>query len=81
MDDIFDKIDCLNQSLTEENLNVLQEHHNKIRRLITDMNTNVKQNETLFNSNIFSELNEYKSKLKEYYDFHENVDLELPSLS
>ena len=81
VDDIFDKIDCLNQSLTEENLNVLQEHHNKIRRLITEMNTNVKQNETLFNSNIFSELNEYKSKLKEYYDFHENVDLELPSLS
>ncbi|XP_078330450.1 uncharacterized protein LOC144624494 [Crassostrea virginica] len=44
------------------------------------MNTIVKQNEKLFNSNKLSEVNEYQSKLNEYQDFPEYVDLELPSL-
>nr|XP_022307378.1 B-box type zinc finger protein ncl-1-like [Crassostrea virginica] len=80
VDKIFDKIDSLSQSLTEKNLNALQEYHNKIRDLISEMNTIVKQNEKLFNSNKLSEVNEYQSKLNEYQDFPEHVDLELPSL-
>ncbi|XP_078330466.1 uncharacterized protein LOC144624506 [Crassostrea virginica] len=44
------------------------------------MNTTVKQNEKLFNSNKLSEVNEYQSKLNEYQDFPEYVYLELPSL-
>nr|XP_022304805.1 uncharacterized protein LOC111111908 [Crassostrea virginica] len=80
VDNIFDKIDSLSQSLTEKNLNALQEYHNKIRDLISEMNTIVKQNENLFNSNKLSEVNKYQSKLNEYQDFPEHVDLELPSL-
>ncbi|XP_078328787.1 uncharacterized protein LOC111111010 [Crassostrea virginica] len=80
VDNIFDKIDSLSQSLTEKNLNALQEYHNKIRDLISEMNTIVKQNENLFNSNKLSEVNEYQSKLNAYQDFPEHVDLELPSL-
>ena len=80
MDYIFDKIDSLSQSLTEKNLNALQEYHNKIRDLISEMNTLVKQNEKLFNPNKLSEVNKYQSKLNEYQDFPEYVDLELPSL-
>ncbi|XP_078330473.1 uncharacterized protein LOC144624512 [Crassostrea virginica] len=80
VDNIFDKIDSLSQSLTEKNLNALQEYHNKIRDLISEMNTIVKQNEKLFNSNKLSEVNEYQSKLNKYQDFPEHVDLELPSL-
>ena len=51
VDKIFDKIDSLSQSLTEKNLNVLQEYHKKISDLISVMNTIVKQNEKLFKSN------------------------------
>ncbi|XP_022310742.2 uncharacterized protein LOC111116051 [Crassostrea virginica] len=80
VDNIFDKIDSLSQSLTEKNLNALQEHHNKIRDLISEMHTIVKQNEKLFKSNKLSEVNEYQSKLNEYQDFPEHVDLEMPSL-
>ncbi|XP_078328823.1 uncharacterized protein LOC144623851 isoform X1 [Crassostrea virginica] len=80
VDNIFDKIDSLSQSLTEKNLNAFQEYHNKIRDLISEMNTLVKQNEKLFNLNKLSEVNEYQSKLNEYQDFPEHVDLELPSL-
>nr|XP_022308977.1 E3 ubiquitin-protein ligase Midline-1-like [Crassostrea virginica]XP_022308978.1 E3 ubiquitin-protein ligase Midline-1-like [Crassostrea virginica] len=80
VDNIFDKIDSLSQSLTEKNLNALQEYHNKIKDLISEMNTIVKQNENLFNSNKLSEVNEYQSKLNAYQDFPEHVDLELPSL-
>ncbi|XP_078327848.1 uncharacterized protein LOC144623325 [Crassostrea virginica] len=69
VDNIFDKIDSLSQVLTEKNLNALQEYHNKIRDLISEMNTIVKQNEKLFNSNKLSEVNEYQSKLNEYQDF------------
>ncbi|XP_078330457.1 uncharacterized protein LOC144624499 [Crassostrea virginica] len=80
VDNIFDKIDSLRLFLTEKNLNALQEYHNKIRDLISEMNTIVKQNEKLFNSNKLSEVNEYQSKLSEYQDFPEHVDFELPSL-
>ncbi|XP_078328814.1 uncharacterized protein LOC111111011 [Crassostrea virginica] len=80
VDNIFDKIDSLSQSLTEKNLNALQEYHNKIKDLISEMKTIVKQNENLFNSNKLSEVNEYQSKLNAYQDFPEHVDLELPSL-
>ena len=83
VDNIFDKIDALSQSLTEKNLNALQKYHSKIRDLISEMNTIVKQNERIFTSNKLSEVNKYKSKLNEYHDFHdvpEHVDLELPSL-
>ncbi|XP_078330469.1 uncharacterized protein LOC144624508 [Crassostrea virginica] len=44
------------------------------------MDTLVKQNEKLFNPNKLSEVNKYQSKLNEYQDFPEYVDLELPSL-
>ena len=80
VDNIFDKIDSLSQSLTEKNLNALQEYHNKIKDLISEMKTIVKQNEKLFNSSTLSEVNKYQSKLNEYQDFPEHVDLELPSL-
>ncbi|XP_078327847.1 uncharacterized protein LOC111115608 [Crassostrea virginica] len=80
VDNIFDKIDSLSQFLTERKLNVLQKYHNKIRDLISEMNTIVKQNEKLFNSNKLSEINKYQSKLNEYQDFPEHVDLEMPSL-
>ena len=39
VDKIFDKIDILGQSITEKNLHALQEYHNKIRDLISEMNT------------------------------------------
>ncbi|XP_078328793.1 uncharacterized protein LOC144623830 [Crassostrea virginica] len=80
VDNIFDKIDSLSQSFTEKILKALQEYHNKIKDLISEMNAIVKQNENLFNSNKLSEVNKYQSKLNEYQDFPEHVDLELPSL-
>nr|XP_022312012.1 tripartite motif-containing protein 2-like [Crassostrea virginica] len=45
VDNVFDKIDSLGQSLGEENLNALQGYHNKIRKLISEMNETVKEAE------------------------------------
>ncbi|XP_078328811.1 uncharacterized protein LOC111111257 [Crassostrea virginica] len=80
VDKIFDKIDSLSQSHTKKKLNALQEYHNKIRDQISEMNTIVKQNETLFTSNNLSEVSKYQSKLNEYQCFPKHVDVELPSL-
>ena len=65
--DIFEIIDSIGQSLwkedlntlqadyslKEKNLNALQENHNKIKNLISEMNKTFKQTEKLFNSNKF----------------------------
>ena len=80
VDNIFDKIDSLSQSLAEENLNDLQKYHNKIRNLISEMNKTVKQNEKLFNSKNILEGNEYQSKLNKYQNFPGNMDLKFPFL-
>ena len=65
VDKIFDKIEFLSQYLTEKNINAVQDYHNKIRDLISEMNTIVKQIEKLFTSKKLSEVNIYKSKLNE----------------
>ena len=44
VDKIFDKIDSLNQSLRDRNLNCLQTHQNKIRNQIFEMTNIIKQN-------------------------------------
>ncbi|XP_078330159.1 uncharacterized protein LOC111117483 [Crassostrea virginica] len=80
VDNIFDKIESLSQSLGEENLNALQGYHHKIRNLISEMNTIVKQNEKLSISNNLLEVNKYHSRINEYQDFPEHVDLKFPFL-
>nr|XP_022312181.1 uncharacterized protein LOC111117373 [Crassostrea virginica] len=81
VDNIFDKIDSLSQSLGEENLSALQGYHNKIRDLISEINKTVKQNEKLSISTNSLEVNKYQSKLNEYQDFPKKVDLKFPFLS
>nr|XP_022312068.1 uncharacterized protein LOC111117298 [Crassostrea virginica]XP_022312069.1 uncharacterized protein LOC111117298 [Crassostrea virginica] len=81
VDNIFDKIDSLSQSLGEENLNALQGYHDKIRNLISEINKIVKENEKLSSSNNLMEVNKYQSKLNEYQDFPEHVDLKFPFLA
>ncbi|XP_078330161.1 uncharacterized protein LOC111117609 [Crassostrea virginica] len=81
VDNIFDKIDSLSQSLGEQKLNTLQGYHKKIRNLISEINKTVKLNEKLNNSNNLFEVDKYQSKLNEYQDFHEHMDLKFPFLS
>ncbi|XP_078330168.1 uncharacterized protein LOC144617667 [Crassostrea virginica] len=78
VDNIFDKIESLSQSLGEENLYALQGYHHKIRDLISEMNTIVKQNEKLSISNNLLEVTKYHSRINEYQDFPEHVDLKFP---
>nr|XP_022311684.1 tripartite motif-containing protein 3-like [Crassostrea virginica]XP_022311685.1 tripartite motif-containing protein 3-like [Crassostrea virginica]XP_022311686.1 tripartite motif-containing protein 3-like [Crassostrea virginica] len=80
VDNIFDKIDSLRQSLGEENLSALQGYHNKIRNLISEINTAVQQNEKLSISTNSLEVNKYQSKLNEYHDFPKYVHLKFPLL-
>nr|XP_022312070.1 B-box type zinc finger protein ncl-1-like [Crassostrea virginica] len=81
VDNIFDIIDSLSQSLGEENLNALQGYQNKIRNLISEINKIVKQNEKLSTSNSLSEVNKYQAKLNEYQDFPRHMDLKYPLLA
>ena len=80
VDSIFDKIDSLSQSHREENLNNLQSYHTKIRKLISEMNETVKQNEKLLKSIKLSEVRNYQSKVKEYEDLPEYLDSHMPTL-
>ena len=78
VDNIFDKIDSLSQFLGEENLNALQGYHNKIKNIISEIIKTVKFNEKLINSNNLFEVNKYQSKLNEYWDFPEHMELKFP---
>ena len=69
VDSIFDKIESMNQSHREENLNALQAYHIKIKNLISKMIETVEQNEKLLKTNKISDLNKYKSKLELYRNF------------
>nr|XP_022312160.1 uncharacterized protein LOC111117357 [Crassostrea virginica] len=80
VDNIFNKIDSMSQSHREENLNVLQEYHIKLKKVISEMNETVKQNEKLLKTNKISAVNKYKSKLQVYRDCPENVDSQMPTL-
>nr|XP_022306312.1 tripartite motif-containing protein 2-like [Crassostrea virginica] len=80
VDSIFNKIDSMSQSHREENLNVLQEYHIKLKKVISEINETVKQNEKLFKTNKISAVNKYKSKLQVYRDCPENVDSQMPTL-
>ena len=73
VDDIFDKIDLLSQSLGLKNLNALQQYQNKIRNIISEMNKTVKQNEKLSKSKNVLEVNKFQSNLNEYQDFLEPI--------
>ena len=80
MDSIFDKIDFLSQSHRDENLKALRTYHTKIRKLISEMNETVKQNEKLLKSIKLSEVRNYQSKLKEYEDLPEHLDTNISIL-
>nr|XP_022312384.1 tripartite motif-containing protein 2-like [Crassostrea virginica] len=80
VDNIFNKIDSMSQSNREENLNVLQEYHIKLKKVISEMNETVKQNEKLLKTNKISAVNKYKSKLQVYRDCPENIDSQMPTL-
>ena len=80
VDSIFDKIESMNQSHREENLNALQAYHIKIKNLISKMIETVEQNEKLLKTNKISDVKKYKSKLELYRNFPEKVDLKVPSL-
>ena len=80
VDNIFNKIDSMSQSHREENLNVLQEYHIKLKKVISEMNETVKQNEKLLKTNKISAVNKYKSNLQVYRDCPENVDSQMPTL-
>ena len=49
MDTIFDQIDSIRQCKSEENLNALHAYLTKIRKMISEMNEAVKQNENFWN--------------------------------
>ena len=80
VDNIFDKIDSMSQSHRQKNLNILQTYHTKIRKLISEMNETVKQNEKLLKSIKLSEVRNYHSKVKEYEDLPEYLDSHMPTL-
>ena len=66
VDKIFDKIDSLNQSLKDRNLNCLQTLQNKIRNQIFEMNNIIKQNHKILKSNKCSEVRSYLFQLEDY---------------
>ena len=81
VDKIFDKIDSLNQSLKDRNLNCLQTHQNKIRNQSFEMNNIIKQNNKILKSNKWSEARSYLSQLEDYEKITQIIGLKMPSLN
>ncbi|XP_061179118.1 E3 ubiquitin-protein ligase TRIM71-like [Saccostrea echinata] len=81
VDNIFNKLDSLIKSMKENYLTPLKSHQSKLKNLIPDMIQTVEQNKEILKTNRVSEVNNYKSKLKEYRDIPADIDVKIPSLN
>ena len=81
VDKIFDKIDSLNQSRRDRNLNCLQTHQNKIRNQIFEMTSIIKQNNKILKSKKWSDVRSYLSQLEDYEKITQRIGLKMPSLN
>ncbi|XP_061177792.1 uncharacterized protein LOC133186579 [Saccostrea echinata] len=80
VDTIFNKIESLILSIRDQHITTLKSCQSKIRRQNSSMIQTVKENKEILKSNKVSDVNNYKSKLKEYENIPQIPDLSLPSL-
>ncbi|XP_062599425.1 tripartite motif-containing protein 3-like [Saccostrea cucullata] len=80
VDNIFNKMEFLIQSLTDHYISTLKSSQSKLRSQNSSMIQTVQVNKEILKSNKVSDVNNYQSKLKEYRNIPQIPNLTLPSL-
>ncbi|XP_062569815.1 uncharacterized protein LOC134231865 [Saccostrea cucullata] len=80
VDNIFNKMESLIQSLRDHHITTLKSCQSKLRSQNSSMIQTVQENKEILKSNKVSDVNNYQSKLKEYRNIPQIPDLPLPSL-
>ncbi|XP_062615195.1 uncharacterized protein LOC134276933 [Saccostrea cucullata] len=80
VDNIFNKMESLIQSLRDHHIKTLKSCQSKLRSLNSSMTQTVQENKEILKSNKISDVNNYQSKLKEYRNIPQIPDLPLPSI-
>ncbi|XP_062571890.1 E3 ubiquitin-protein ligase TRIM45-like [Saccostrea cucullata] len=80
VDNIFNKMESLIQSLRDHHITNLKSCQSKLRSQNSIMGQTVEENKEILKSNKVSDVNNYQSKLKEYRIIPQIPDLPLPSL-
>ncbi|XP_062600631.1 uncharacterized protein LOC134262272 [Saccostrea cucullata] len=79
VDNIFNKMESLIQSLRDNNITILKSCQSKLRSQNSSMIQTVQENKEIIKSKNVSDINNYQSKLKEYRNLPRIADLPLPS--
>jgi hypothetical protein len=80
VDDIFDHLDVLTQSLRDNQITALKSYQSQLRSQNSSMIQNVQENKEILKSNNVSDVNRYYSKLSEFKNIPQMPDFTLPSL-
>ncbi|XP_056020074.1 tripartite motif-containing protein 45-like [Ostrea edulis] len=80
VDDIFDHLDTLTQSLRDYQITALKSYQSQLRSQNSSMIQTVEENKEILKSNNVSDVNNYKSKLTEFRNIPQVPDVTLPSL-
>jgi sugar lactone lactonase YvrE len=81
VDDIFDHLDTLTQSLRDYQTTALKSYQSQLRSQNSSMIQIVKENKEILKSNNVSDVNNHHSKLTEFRNIPQVPDLTLPSLT
>ncbi|XP_056000080.1 uncharacterized protein LOC125667451 [Ostrea edulis] len=80
VDDIFDKLESLIQSLRDQEITILKSCQSQLRSQNSSMTQIVQENREILKSNNVSDVNHYKSKLTEFRAIPQVPDVMSPSL-
>jgi sugar lactone lactonase YvrE len=80
VDDIFDHLDSLTQTLRDHQITALKSYQSQLRSQNSSMIQTVQENKDILKSNNVSDVNNHHSKLTEFRTFPQVPDLTLPSL-
>ncbi|XP_048741974.2 tripartite motif-containing protein 3-like [Ostrea edulis] len=80
VDDIFDKLESLIQSLKDQEITILKACQSQLRSQNSSMTQTVQENKEILKSNNVSDVNSYKSKLTEFRAIPQVPDVMSPSL-
>ncbi|XP_061182712.1 uncharacterized protein LOC133191586 [Saccostrea echinata] len=80
VDNTFNKMESLIQSLRDHHITTLKSCQSKLRSQNSSMSQTCQENKKILKSNKVSDVNNYLSKLKEYRSIPQTPDLLLPSL-
>ncbi|XP_048740908.2 tripartite motif-containing protein 45-like isoform X1 [Ostrea edulis] len=80
VDDIFDTLESLIQSLRDQEITILKSCQSQLRSQNSSMTQTVQENKEILKSNKVSDVNNYKSKLTEFRAIPQVPDVMSPSL-